>query len=200
MTDDERACESGFPWRQVTRAGTEVFLVHHDGARLQLGVRSPPYYRPSAMEGYRSLSAVRPGVSVGLDLVDVGEVAESIARFGDRYLHRVYTEAEIAYARAAPAETARRLGARFAAKEAALKTFRARDRGIGWRSIEVVFGTSGAPEIVLSGEALAAARAAGIARLSLSLTHQGALAAAVVIGEHVRAPRRRLLCRRHSAS
>jgi holo-[acyl-carrier protein] synthase len=134
-------------------------------------------------------------VSVGIDLVDVGDVAESVARFGDRYVRRVYTEDEAAYARAAPAETARRLGARFAAKEAAMKTLRARDRGLSWTSIEVVVGKGGAPKLRLSGTALEAARAAGIAALSLSMTHQGPWAAAVVVAEHIRPPNSRLRSR-----
>jgi holo-[acyl-carrier protein] synthase len=131
-------------------------------------------------------------LSIGIDLVDVGDVAASMARFGERYVRRVYTDGEAAYALAAPAETARRLGARFAAKEATMKTLRARNRGLGWRSIEVVFGPGGAPEIRLSGGALEAARAVGIASLALSLTHQGPWAAAVVVAEHVRPPNSRL--------
>jgi phosphopantetheine--protein transferase-like protein len=66
---------------------------------------------------------VPPPPSVGIDLVDVRDVARSVERFGARYLSRVYTDAEIAYAQAAK-ETrgvASRLGARFAAKEATLK-------------------------------------------------------------------------------
>ena len=138
---------------------------------------------------------VTPGVSVGVDLVDVREIVASIALFGERYMRRVFTNDEIAYASAVPAEMGRRLGARFAAKEAALKTLRARDRGVGWTAIEVVFGVGGSPEILLSGAALDAARAAGIARLSVSLTHQGEWAAAVVVAEHMRTPKSRLLLR-----
>ncbi len=138
---------------------------------------------------------VTPRVSVGIDLVDVREIAESIALFGERYMRRVFTDAEIAYACAAPGETSRRLGARFAAKEAALKTLRGRDRGIAWTSIEVVVGGGGSPEIRLSGAALEAAHAAGIVRFSVSVTHQGDMAAAVVVAEHVRTPKSRLSLR-----
>ena len=127
-----------------------------------------------------------PTVSVGIDLVDVREVAESISRFGDRYLRRVYTAGEIAYARQAPGETARRLAARFAAKEATLKALGAPNRGIGWRSIEVVVSPEGAPGMALSAAAQRAARTAGVSSLAVSLTHQGDLAAAVVVAERRR--------------
>ncbi len=139
---------------------------------------------------------MKPGVSMGIDLVDVREVADSIARFGARYMRRVFTEGEIAYALRAPSDTARRLAARFAAKEAALKALRARDRGVAWTSIEVVVREGGWPDLVLSSGALEAARAAGIAGLSVSMTHEGEWAAAVVMAEHVRTPKSRLSFRR----
>jgi holo-[acyl-carrier protein] synthase len=138
------------------------------------------------------------GLAVGIDLVDVREIAESIALFGDRYVKRIFTEAEAAYARAVPGEMARRLGARFAAKEAVRKTLPLRDRGVAWRSIEVVLGAGGAPQISLSATALEAAREAGLSRFSVSLTHQGEIAAAIVVAEHVRMPKSRIWLRRAS--
>ena len=59
--------------------------------------------------------------SVGIDLVRVSRVAESLAQFGERFLQRVFTDGEVAYARSAPSLMAERLAARFAAKEAAVK-------------------------------------------------------------------------------
>src|SRR5262249_56970269 len=70
-----------------------------------------------------------------MDIVDVSDVESSVARFGDRYLERVYTARELA-ACADGADT-RRLAAHFAAKEATLKTLLATDRGVDWRSIEL---------------------------------------------------------------
>ena len=72
-------------------------------------------------------------VRVGIDLVMVSRISESLERFGDRFLRRVFTDCEIAYAAAAPAHTAQRLAARFAAKEATIKALRVRDHGINWR-------------------------------------------------------------------
>jgi holo-[acyl-carrier protein] synthase len=139
------------------------------------------------------LNAMRGGISVGLDLVDVRDVEQSVARFGEDYLSRVFTANEIAYAMSAgnPAIVARRLGARFAAKEATLKALRASERGISPRSIEVVRREDGSIEIALSGPAFAAAREAGATSLVLSMSHEGHLAAAVVVAHTTGRPRAR---------
>jgi holo-[acyl-carrier protein] synthase len=120
---------------------------------------------------------------VGIDLVMVSRVEASLARFGDRFLRRIFTEGEIAYAKAAPASTAERLAARFAAKEAAFKALDLAERsaGIGWRQIEVTREDSGKCRLILHGAARAAADDAGVAELSLSLTHEGDYSAAVVL-------------------
>jgi holo-[acyl-carrier protein] synthase len=114
---------------------------------------------------------------VGTDLVVVADVADSVARFGDRYLRRVFTDHEIETAGGAP----ERLAARFAAKEAAVKVLRPLDARPEWRSIEVVRHPSGACDIHLTGTAAAMASAAGITELAVSMTHEAGLAAAVVV-------------------
>jgi holo-[acyl-carrier protein] synthase len=121
--------------------------------------------------------------AVGIDLVQVSRVEASLARFGDRFLRRVFTEGEIAYARAAPNATAERLAARFAAKEATIKALDLAERnvGIGWRQIEVLREDSGKCRLILHGAARVAADDAGVAELSLSMTHEGDYSAAVVL-------------------
>jgi holo-[acyl-carrier protein] synthase len=109
---------------------------------------------------------------VGIDLVSASRIAESIARFGERFLQRVFTERELAYARGAP----ERLAARFAAKEAAKKALDL--DGVSWRDLEVVRAASGAPELVLHGAARAAA---GACELAMSMSHEGDHATAIVI-------------------
>ncbi len=74
---------------------------------------------------------------VGLDLVQVSRVEESLARFGDRYTQRVFTAAEIAYCESSSAERSRRFAARMAAKEATWKALGLDDTGHDWRAIEV---------------------------------------------------------------
>ncbi|HVT38151.1 MAG TPA: holo-ACP synthase [Gemmatimonadaceae bacterium] len=118
---------------------------------------------------------------VGIDLVLVSRIAESIERFGDRFLRRIFTAREIAYATAAPAQTAERLAARFAAKEATIKALRLRGRAIDWRDIEVCRTATGFVELALRGAAAEAAARCGASDLAVSLSHEGDLATAVVV-------------------
>jgi holo-[acyl-carrier protein] synthase len=122
-----------------------------------------------------------PQVSVGIDLVRVSRVAESLHRFGERFLRRVFTDGEIAYANTSPELASERLAARFAAKEATIKALDLVELGVGWRSIEVERGPRGKCRLVLHGPARAAADAAGVAELSVSLSHEGDYATAVVL-------------------
>jgi holo-[acyl-carrier protein] synthase len=115
-------------------------------------------------------------VRVGVDLVRVSRVAESIASFGERFVRRIFTDDEIAYARSAPGLVAERLAARFAAKEAAKKAL-GLVAGVGWRDIEVRRAPGGAVELALHGPAAAA----GPQGLALSLSHEGDYAIAVVL-------------------
>jgi holo-[acyl-carrier protein] synthase len=118
---------------------------------------------------------------VGIDLVQVSRIAESLRCFGDRFLRRIFTPAEIAYATEAPALTAERLAARFAAKEAAIKALRLATDGIDLRLIEVERTPSGECELALHGAAREAARALGTSELAVSLSHEGDYATAVVV-------------------
>jgi holo-[acyl-carrier protein] synthase len=117
--------------------------------------------------------------SVGIDLVRVSRVAESLAQFGERFLRRVFTDGEVAYAKEAPSLMAERLAARFAAKEAAFKAL-----GLdvaSWRQIEVTRAPSGRCALSLPGAARDAAAEAGVVELSVSLSHEGDYATAVVL-------------------
>jgi holo-[acyl-carrier protein] synthase len=128
--------------------------------------------------------ATAEGVRVGIDLVRVEDVRRSLATFGEAYLRRLFTADEIAYARAPGANadvTAERLAARFAAKEAARKALCLGEAGVGYRSIEVVRAPSGACSLALHREAREAARRGRLAELSLSMSHEGEYAAAVVV-------------------
>jgi holo-[acyl-carrier protein] synthase len=120
-------------------------------------------------------------IRVGIDLVRVSRVEESLARFGERFMRRVFTPGEIAYATSAPALAAERFAARMAAKEAAVKALRLAEQGVGWREIEVQRDASGACELVLHGTACDIAAAAGVDDLSVSLSHEGDYATAVVV-------------------
>lgn len=123
-------------------------------------------------------------IRVGLDLVAVGSVAESLrGAHGDRYLERVYTEREVEDCRTAAGVDPERLAARFAAKEATLKVLPAGDEGLSLRAIEVRRERTGRVDLELTGRAAELAAEAGVTELSLSLTHEEGFAAAVVVAE-----------------
>lgn len=122
-------------------------------------------------------------VGIGTDLVFIERIERLLARRGDRFLQRVYTPREIEACRSGP-QRARRLAARFAAKEATLKALgTGLASGLSWRDIEVVGGHKEPPTIKLHGPAAALAHQRGIRRMHLSLSHDGPLAAAFVVLE-----------------
>jgi holo-[acyl-carrier protein] synthase len=125
--------------------------------------------------------AARLRTRVGHDLVLVATVADAIERFGDAYLHRIYTEAELEPVVGEPAgPVASRIAARFAAKEALMKVLRTGDEWPDFREIEVLRQPGGWCELQLSGRALARAEAEGLFGFSVSITHDGEYAAATV--------------------
>ena len=121
-------------------------------------------------------------VRAGVDLVDAATVRASIEVFGDRYLRRVYTAHELECCQAPEPVRSRSLAARFAAKEAALKVIGLDDDAMDWRDIEVRRRGNGAPELVLHRAAAVLAERAGVTSTSLSLSHEGDIAAAFVVG------------------
>ena len=122
-------------------------------------------------------------LGIGTDLAEVSRVKESVARFGSRFLDRVYTLREQEYA-LSKANAAERLAARFAAKEAGMKALGTGwSRGVRWRDIEVVNEGSGRPVLHFRGIAREIAEAIGTKRISVSLTHTAKMAFAVVILE-----------------
>ncbi len=127
------------------------------------------------------LSFGLPAISVGTDLVFIADVRESLDTFGERYLRRVYTAAEIAACREHDGRfSASRLAARFAAKEATVKALRT-DAGVSYLDIEVVNDRSGAPTLTLSGSLKRRADVSGTAPASVSLAHEGDYAMAVCL-------------------
>jgi holo-[acyl-carrier protein] synthase len=121
------------------------------------------------------------GLRVGTDLVPVDQVAESVARFGDRYVGRIYTAHEVSCCQGTPSVVAAGLAARFAAKEAMVKVLRPVAHQPDWRSIEVRRDPAGWCSLSLTGEAARMADEQGISNVAVSLTHEGGMAAAVVV-------------------
>lgn len=118
---------------------------------------------------------------IGVDLVEVERIEDSIARYGARFLERTFTEEERGYCEGL-ACSGPSFAARFAAKEAVAKAFGTGIGGeAGLREIEVVHGDSGAPRIRLSGHAAEFAARNGITQVLVSLSHTRHSAVAQVV-------------------
>ncbi len=119
---------------------------------------------------------------LGMDVVSVSRIAGQLASpTAVRFLERVYTARERAYCDARPAARAVHYAARWAAKEAASKALGV-PSGIRFLDVEVS-REQGAPSLLLSGAAAAAAARRGVQAVHLTLTHDGDVAAATVILE-----------------
>jgi len=119
-------------------------------------------------------------IGSGMDATEIERVVDTIARYGERFLRRVYTEGEIAYCRAKKDATPS-FAARFAAKEAAMKALgTGYSRGVYWTGIEVV-RRHGPPQLQFHGGAADRFAAIGATRSLLTLTHSRELAIAHVL-------------------
>jgi holo-[acyl-carrier protein] synthase len=122
-------------------------------------------------------------LGIGTDLVEVDRIRESINRFGDRFINRIYTDREQAYCRS-KANAFERFAARFAAKEAGMKAIGTGwRRGVTWRDFEVANEPSGRPTLRFHNVAEQIAANLGVRNISLSLTHTAQEGFAIVILE-----------------
>lgn len=119
-------------------------------------------------------------LKVGMDLVQISRIQASVEKFGERFIQRIYTEHEIAYAAGAPLLQYERLAARFAAKEATMKALGLADKGVAWRDMEVFRHADGSCELRLHGLAARLADMRGLVQIALTLSHDGDYAAAIV--------------------
>jgi len=117
----------------------------------------------------------------GIDLVENSRIEDLLHRHGERFTARVFTPAEMEYARSAR-NTIERLAGRFAVKEAVLKLIGTGWRGgVAWTDIEVVNDALGRPCVRLSGEVARIARQQGIDQVQISITHTAQLAMASAV-------------------
>jgi holo-[acyl-carrier protein] synthase len=119
-------------------------------------------------------------IGLGLDATDIDRVADVIERHGERFLHRVFTDEEIAYCmrRRVPAI---HFAGRFAAKEAAMKALgTGHSLGVVWRDVEVV-RRGGPPQLALHGAAARRFASIGGESSLLTITHSDTLAMAQVL-------------------
>jgi len=122
-------------------------------------------------------------VGIGVDLIETERIDKALGEWGARFERRIFTEGELA-ACADRVDRAQALAARFAAKEACLKALGTGvARGLGLRQVEVTRQPGAAPQLVLHGAAAERAKALGVTRMHVSLTHQRSAAVAVVVLE-----------------
>jgi holo-[acyl-carrier protein] synthase len=122
-------------------------------------------------------------LGTGVDLAEVRRIREAVERYGERFLHRIYTPGEIAYVER-KANKFERYAGRFAAKEAGMKAIGTGwKRGVKWQDFEVANLPSGRPTLRLHGEAERIAATMGVTSISLSITHTSELGMAHVILE-----------------
>jgi holo-[acyl-carrier protein] synthase len=115
---------------------------------------------------------------LGIDIIKVARIRDTLARFGPRFSERVLTPSERRYVRDRP-ET---LAGRWAAKEAVSKVLGLGVRGIGWKEIEVERLPTGQPAVRLHGRAARRAEQLGMTRIALSISHESDYAVAVAFG------------------
>ena len=114
----------------------------------------------------------------GIDMIEIPRIRKALARWGEVFLRRIYTEAEIQRYRAKPSS----LAARFACKEAVMKLLGTGRRGVRWREIETLSHPGGRPVVRLYGHAKDKAEALGVTEINVSLSHSKEYAIASVIG------------------
>lgn len=142
------------------------------------------HYRKSltaAIPSFPALSGLQ-ALAVGVDIVEIARVERMLQRYGERFLRKVFTPAEVIYSRGRAPE----LAARFAAKEAAAKALGVGMRilapdGVGWHEVEVLGDWRGRPEIYLHGWALERAAQLGLIHWAVSLSHEREFAIAFVV-------------------
>ena len=116
---------------------------------------------------------------VGIDIIEIARIEKAIARWGENFLHRVYTEPEFKLYHKKPSS----LAVRFAGKEAVVKALGTRTMGIGWKEIEILADPGGRPLVHLYGRAQNQADSLGLDSLAISLSHSKEYAMAMVVGE-----------------
>jgi holo-[acyl-carrier protein] synthase len=122
-------------------------------------------------------------LGTGVDLAEVRRVREAVERYGERFVNRIFTDAEIAYVER-KANKYERYAGRFAAKEAGMKAIGTGwKHGVRWQDFEVANLPSGRPTLRLHGVAAQIAEKMGVKSVWLSITHTAETGMAQVILE-----------------
>ncbi len=161
-----------------TPNGADLHPSAEPGGRSQQAHDAPTSARLCGPPVYHPLVTMLVGT--GIDLVEIRRIEQSLERFRERFLERVYTPGEIAYC-LGKRQSAESLAARFAAKEAGAKALGTGiAQGVSWKELEVAREPGQRPTLVLHGRAAEIGRRLGVARIWLAITHGGGLAVATV--------------------
>jgi holo-[acyl-carrier protein] synthase len=117
--------------------------------------------------------------AIGVDIIEIERIAQSIERHGDRFLKRVYTDHELAYCNGRMSS----LAARWAAKEATAKALGTGIGDVSWQEIEVVCKINRRPTLQLHGAAVDLAARLGVSEFAISISHTKDYAVAFVVGD-----------------
>jgi len=115
---------------------------------------------------------------IGIDVIEIARIEKAIARWGESFLRRVYTDLELKLYRKKPSS----LAARFASKEAVMKLLGTGTKGVSWREIETLSHPSGKPRLNLYGRAKVKAKRLGLKGVAISLSHSREYAVAFAAG------------------
>ena len=113
---------------------------------------------------------------IGIDIIEIARIKNTVTRWGDTFLRRIYTDSELELYREKPSS----LAARFSCKEAVMKLLGTGKNGIHWREIETLAHSSGKPLLNLCGSARSQANKLGIKEIAVSLAHSREYAIAYV--------------------
>ena len=115
---------------------------------------------------------------IGVDIIEIARIEKALARWGEKFLHRIYTEPELSLYQKKPSS----LAARFAGKEAIIKALGKQPKGTLWREIEILSEPGGKPLVHLYGKAQSQAINLGLDSFAISLSHSRDYAIAFVVG------------------
>lgn len=120
----------------------------------------------------------------GIDIIEIARIKRSVETYAGRFEEKVFTQSEIDYCRS-KADPSRHFAARFAAKEAALKSLgTGMSQGLSWKDIEVVnHHESGKPFLKLSGKGRELFVALQLKAIHISISHEKNHAIAHAIAE-----------------
>ena len=121
-------------------------------------------------------------VGLGIDVCGIERIARAIERHGERFLVRLLTPAEHAFAKTRFSDQPSYVAARLAVKEAASKALGV-PAGIGWHDVETAKAANGAPQMLLRGRAQARALELKVTSHYVSISHDAGVACAVVVLE-----------------